>query len=107
MGRIGGVVQLMVGRAHEHAAPDAGERDPDLAVLKLGGQIDVKQHQDVLVEQRERHRLAPKRILGRAADQADDEREVVGEDQRIERMDAEIDQRRQHFSRMVGLVQFP
>ena len=59
MRRIGGMVQLMVRRAHQHAPPDAGEWNPDLAVLELRGQVDVKQHQHILIEQGERHRLRP------------------------------------------------
>jgi hypothetical protein len=45
--------------------------------------------------------------LRHAANYADEKREIVGEDQRIERVDAEVDQRRQHFGRMVRLMQFP
>jgi hypothetical protein len=44
MGGIGGMMQLMVRGAHKQAPPQAGERNPDLAVLKLRGQVDVKQH---------------------------------------------------------------
>ena len=36
------MVQLMVRWAQEQAPPQAGKRNPDLAVLKLRSQVDVE-----------------------------------------------------------------
>jgi hypothetical protein len=45
--------------------------------------------------------------LGEPADYADEQREIIGKNQRIERVNAEVHQRRQHFGRVVRLVRVP
>src|ERR1700733_15677765 len=102
---ICGMVELMMRRAHEHAPQKAGEWYPDLTVLELRGKVNVQQHQHVLVEQGERHRLSPQRVLGEPADYADEQREIVGEDKRIARGNGKVEGRPQHFGRVVRLVQ--
>ncbi len=100
-------MQLVVRGAHEKAAPGAREWNPDLRMLELRRQIDVENHEDVVVEEEERCRPSPERIGRGAADDADEERERIRENERIQRMDAEVDERRQHLGRVVRLVQFP
>ena len=105
MGGIDGVVQLVVGRALQDPAGDAGEWDPHVAVPQVAVSNEEHHREDVAVEQRERldawaegigHRA--ERDSGRKADQ-------VHERDDLDRMLAQFGERRHDLGRMVDLVE--
>ena len=104
---IDGVVQLVVGRALQDPAGDAGERDPHVAVPQVAVGDEEHHRENVAVEQRERldawaegigHRA--ERDSGRKADQ-------VHERDDLDRMLAQFGEGGHDLGRMVDLVELP
>ena len=104
---IGGVVNLMVGWADEKRPSNSGESDPEVGVVQVCKQVG-KDHDDRIAARDDKlRRLLAEREIRHALGAAHHDGKNVVEDDAVDRMHAEICQRRQHLGRVVHLVEFP
>src|ERR1700733_7470929 len=101
--RVARMVDLVMRRAHEQMAEPAGERYPKLRMLQMNIEIDEKHQDDVVLRQQILMRRQPKDVIAETVRGTDEQRQNIEEDAHIDRVHAEVRQRRQHRRRMMPL----
>jgi hypothetical protein len=107
VGRVGGMVHLMVRRAEKDTAGQPAKRNPQMRMLEMDIDMDEDDQDQVRVGQHIMIDRGPNRIVRNTVGCANDHRHHVGEQPRIDRMDAEGRDWRQHIRRVMHLVEFP
>jgi len=90
-------------RTHEQMTEPAGERDPQLRMLQVDVEVDEKYEDEVGLGQAVLMRGLAENVIASAVRQPGEHREDVEEDAHIDRVDAEVRQRREHRRRMMNL----
>ena len=104
---IGGMMQLVMGRALQDPAGDPGERDPHVAVAQMPVGQEKRHGEDVAVEQGERAHAGTEGVGHDAKHDSGRKPDPVHERDDLDRVLAQFGQRRHDLGGMVDLVELP
>jgi hypothetical protein len=107
MDGIGGMVQLVVGRALQDAAGEAVKGDPHITVPQVAVGDEERHQENIAVEQGERANARTERVGHDAEHDAGRKPDQVHERDDLNRMLTQFGERRHDLSRMVDLVELP